>query len=440
MWFIEYLLFLAFVTFWPTNMNKTYTLLFCVLLMLSCTEEKETIHSRNDLKSTKDIEGVNFLISQGQWLGQLKISENKAIPFNFEVIQDSVFITNSDERIGALIKKEGDSLVIKMPVFDSEFHFTLSDYALSGFWHNYAKKDYKIPFSAEMKTTGLDDRFNISHDEKYTLFDGEWETIFSKGKEGEYKAIGVFNQDGQSIVGTFITQTGDYRFLQGNIANDSIFLSCFDGSHAFLFQGTLVDGTINGMFYSGSHWSEPWVATKNELFTLANPYSLTNQVKEEKLEFTFPNLERVNVSYPNEAYKNKVVIIQVLGSWCPNCMDETKFLTELHKSYQPEGLEIIGLAFEIPKNLNDKITRVKDLKSHFDSKYEFLIAGNASKKEAEKALPALSEISSFPTTIFIDKKGAIRKIHTGFYGPGTGAYYTEYVSEVKALVEELLNE
>ena len=94
----------------------------------------------------------------------------------------------------------------------------------------------------------------------------------------------------------------------------------------------------------------------------------------------------------------------------------------------------------MPVDLQDKITRVKDLKSHFKSDYKFLIAGNASKKEAEKAIPALSEISSFPTTIFIDKQGVIRKIHTGFYGPGTGDYYTQYVSEVKSLVEVLLNE
>ena len=90
--------------------------------------------------------------------------------------------------------------------------------------------------------------------------------------------------------------------------------------------------------------------------------------------------------------------------------------------------------------MKGKITRVKDLKEHFNSHYQFLIAGNASKKEAKTALPVLSEISSFPTTIFIDKKGEIRKIHTGFYGPGTGDYYTKYVSEVEMLVEELIHE
>ena len=408
--------------------------------MLSCSEQEKTHAHLNECEKLNPAKHDNFLIGQGQWIGQLSIKKNKKIPFNFEVIKDSVFIINSEERIGAKITHYGDSILIKMPVFDSEFHFTKTTIGLAGYWYNNAKINYKLPFSARLNKAGIKNRFGISQNNNYKIYDGEWETTFSQGSDEEYKAIAAFDQDQQYVAGTFITQTGDYRFLQGNISNDSILLSCFDGSHAFLFEGRLFDGVINGCFYSGSHWSEPWVSSKNELFTLANPYSLTNQVKEKKLEFTFPGIDGKNVSYPSKCYDDKVVIIQILGSWCPNCVDETRFFTALHNQYQHRGLEIIGLAFEVPEELSDKIARVKDLKSHFHSRYEFLIAGNASKKEAQKALPVLSEVSSFPTTIFIDKKGEIRKIHTGFYGPGTGNYYTKYVSEVNILVESLLSE
>ena len=421
-------------------MNKTCALFFCLILMLSCSEEIQKHTPLNEGEKLNHIKHDYFLIGQGSWIGRLNIKANKNIPFNFEVVQDSVFILNSEERIGAKISHYGDSMLIKMPVFDSEFHFIKTASGLSGYWHNNAKTDYKMSFTASLNTRGIKNRFGISQNNNHAIYNGEWETTFSPGREGEHKAIAAFKQDKQYVAGTFITQTGDYRFLQGNISNDSILLSCFDGSHAFLFEGILLDGIINGQFYSGSHWSEPWVSSKNKLFSLANPYSLTNQVIEEKLEFTFPGIDGKNVSYPNKRYEDKVVIIQVLGTWCPNCMDETKFFTALHKQYNPRGLEIIGLAFEVPEELRDKIIRVKELKSHFGAKYEFLIAGNASKKEAQKALPVLSEVSSFPTTIFIDKKGLIRKIHTGFYGPGTGDYYTKYVSEVSTLVETLLSE
>lgn len=404
-------------------MNKLGALFFSLILALSCSEEKQQKH----------------LVAQGQWIGQLAIKKNKKIPFNFEVVKDSVFIINSEERIGAKITQYQDSIRIKMPVFDSEFRFAKTKTGLIGYWYNNTKINYKLLFSARLNKEGVQNRFNVSHN-NYGQYEGEWKTTFSEGGEDEYAAIAIFNQEKQYVAGTFITQTGDYRFLQGNVSGDSILLSCFDGSHAFLFEGGLFDGIINGRFYSGSHWSEPWVSSKNELFTLANPYSLTNQVREEKLEFTFPSIDGKNVSFPNKRFDDKVVIIQILGSWCPNCLDETRFFTALHKKYQGKGLEIIGLAFEVPEKLSDKIARIKDLKSHFHSKYEFLIAGGASKKEAQKALPILSDVSSFPTAIFIDKKGMIRKIHTGFYGPGTGIYYAKYVSDVTALVEGLLVE
>ena len=381
-----------------------------------------------------------YLVAQGQWLGKLNNNRNKKIPFNFEVKKDSIFIINSEERIGARISIYKDSLRVKIPVFDSELRFIKTTDGLRGYWHNNTKTNQKLLFHAFLNQKGQKNRFNVGKNNTYSLYSGNWETTFSKGTKNEYKSLAIFHQEGEFATGTFITETGDYRYLQGNVCNDSIFLSCFDGAHAFLFEGSLIDNVIHGVFYSGLQWSEPWVSFKNDSFALTNPYLLTQKVSRERLEFTFPNIDGGNLSYPDKRFHNKVVIIQIFGSWCPNCVDETKFLAGLYDRYQDRGLEIIGLAFESPKKLSDKIARVKDLKSHTGSKYEFLIAGNASKKEAQNALPWLNEVSSFPTTIFVDKKGHIRKIHTGFYGPGTGEHYAKYTAEVDALIEGLLNE
>ena len=416
-------------------MNKLYSLFVCLILILSCSDQ-----AQSHAYLSGDEKQCNFLIPQGQWLGKLSNNENKKIPFNFEVKKDSIFIINSAERIGARISIYKDSLRVKIPVFDSELRFIKTKAGLMGYWHNNTKTNQKLPFNAFLNQKGEKNRFNVGKSNTYSLFSGNWETTFSKGTKNEYKSLAIFYQEGEFATGTFITETGDYRYLQGNVCNDSIFLSCFDGAHAFLFEGSLIDNVIHGVFYSGLQWSEPWVSFKNDSFALANPYLLTQQVARERLEFTFPNIDGGNFSYPNKSLHNKVVIIQIFGSWCPNCVDETKFLAGLYNRYQYRGLEIIGLAFESPKKLSDKIARVKDLKSHTGSKYEFLIAGSASKKEAKNVLPWLNEVSSFPTTIFVDKKGGVRKIHTGFYGPGTGEHYVKYTAEVDALVEALLSE
>jgi hypothetical protein len=62
------------------------------------------------------------------------------------------------------------------------------------------------------------------------------------------------------------------------------------------------------------------------------------------------------------------------------------------------------------------------------------------KRQAGEVFPMLNKIMSFPTTIFLDKKGEVRKIHTGFYGPGTGDYYTHYTDRIELFVSQLLDE
>lgn len=378
-------------------------------------------------------------IQKGYWLGKLSINETSYIPFNMIIDEDSVYFLNAGEKIGASIEEEENGLKeVKMPIFDSKLKFSVQDNKLFGYWYNYAKGDnYKLDFKAK-PVNNVSERFLVEKREDNAFFDGQWEITFSKGTPDEYKAIGIFNQDNQNVNGTFITETGDYRFLQGNIVGDSMYLSAFDGAHAFLFKAKLENDTIKGMFYSGSHWSEHWEGFLNSAFELRDPYSLTSVVNGEEIEFEFPDLEKQPFKYPDPKFTDKVVIIQLLGSWCPNCMDETKFMVELYNQYHERGLDIIGLAFEAPETLDKKIERVKDLKKHFHISYDLLIAGNADKKEAERSLPFLKNIVSFPTTIILNKDGQVERVHAGFYGPGTGAYYIKYMEDTKKLIEKLL--
>ena len=129
-----------------------------------------------------------------------------------------------------------------------------------------------------------------------------------------------------------------------------------------------------------------------------------------------------------------------MGSWCPNCMDETAYLVSLYNKFSGQGLEVISLAFEKSDNEETNLRSLKRLKEHFDVPYEILLAGMASKTEAAQKLPMLNHVLSFPTTIYIDRKGEVRRIHTGFAGPGTGEYYSEFVEETDRFVTQLLIE
>ena len=367
----------------------------------------------------------------------------ESLPFNFTLQnqEDKLLMTilNADEKIIIEnIELRTDSLIIKLPVFDSEFRLSVIDSnTLKGEWTNYYKSDnYRIACKAKF---GESNRFSGITEQFMKDIHGKYEVTFSPYSDSSFKAIGILNQSGNSLTGTFATETGDYRHLQGEFVNDSLFLSTFDGSHAFLFKAAFNDTILKGLFWSGTHWVENWTAKKNEEFELRNPDSLTF-IKEGfgSFDFSLKNLNGIPVSINDEQFKNKVKIVQIMGSWCPNCLDETYYLNDLYNRYNSKGLEVIAVAFERSRTKEKAIQNVKNLVSKVDVDYTVVMGGYTRNDNALDVFPMLNHIMSYPTTIFIDKEGEIRKIHTGFYGPGTGDYFEKFTKETETFITSLL--
>lgn len=386
-------------------------------------------------------------LKTGTWRGVLKTSAGEGIPFNFELADSAgkykLSIINGSERFAVPdVTTKGDSVFIKMPLFDSEFALAkASDGGLQGKWIKHLATDnVAMDFTATPNTQW---RFFKDKKPASANVGGRWSAIFGEGDKAD-TTVGEFKQEGNKLTGTFLTTTGDYRFLEGTVVGDSLYLSCFDGGHAYLFKAKVAgaDKIEGGKFYAGLSGTDVWQATKNEQAKLPDAYSLTAlKPGYKKLDFTFPDLDDKKVSINDERFKGKVVMVQILGSWCPNCMDETAYLVNYYKKYQPKGVEIIGLAYERTKDFDKSVKALTRLKERFDITYPILITGyTPDKGEAAKSLPGLSKVVGFPTTIIIDKKGDVRKIHTGFSGPATGEHYTEFINEFEKLTDELLAE
>jgi thiol-disulfide isomerase/thioredoxin len=384
----------------------------------------------------------------GMWRGIILLNAEKNIelPFNFEIKKVNakliVVIRNAQERITVdEVVFTKDSLNFKMPIFDTEFKTELiGDTILKGVWINHTKKENNtIAFIAKF---GNKNRFIVPMKRATNFYDGSWETTFSPESKDSSKAIGVFKYiPNSSIVeGTFLTETGDYRFLEGTETNGKLFLSCFDGSHAFLFIAEHNETEIiKGDFYSGSTWHENWVAKRNDTFQLHDPESLTYlKNPEEKIDFTFYNTKKQKVSLSDAKYKNKVVIIQIMGSWCPNCMDESAYLAKVYKQYNKKGLEIIALAYERTADSERATANIRRLMKKFDIGYDILLTGLTGKDKASESLPFLNGIMAFPTTIFLDKNHHVKSVYTGFSGPATGKAYEKYCLKTENLINNLL--
>jgi len=387
-------------------------------------------------------------IASGYWHTTLHLNDSTDLPVTFMVEKERkdyhIFVINAAEKIELQqVDRTRDSITLRFPAFRSELKCKiLNKKEVEGFWYNYAKgSDYRIPFIAKK---GDQSRFPILT--QSIDVSGQWEVTFDYNGKPE-KALGIFsplkthgaNNQQQMVQGTFLTETGDYRFLEGVTSNDSLNLSTFDGSHAFLFQSKLVNDTLWGQFYSGNHYHVNWHAVRNEHFELTDPDSLTYIVNQRPLTLSLPNLNNEIYSYPNASGQGKVTLIQIMGTWCPNCLDESRYLKEKKSTYGNQ-LQIISVAFEMPETLAGRIEKVQSFQQDLDLDFTFLIGGKASKKEALKQFPMLNEVISFPTLIFIDKTGDIRKIHTGFNGPGTGQYYKDFVTKTDKFIESLIQE
>lgn len=385
-------------------------------------------------------------LKPGVWRGTLKISATNEIPFNFEVStvngKSQLAIINSAERFKVTgIRSKGDSVFIHMPLFNSEFKLKLTGNALNGKWIKHlGEKDALMDFTAVYGETW---RFFKQPPKPAFNVGGRWLAIFdSDGRKDT--TVGEFKQAGAKLTGTFLTTTGDYRYLQGAVAGSKLYLSTFDGGHAFLFTADIRDDKtlLNGKFYSGASGMDTWAAVKNGKAQLPDAYSLTYLKPGDKtIAFTFNDINNKPVSLSDARFKNKVVIVQIMGSWCPNCMDETAYLVNYYKKYHPKGVEIVGLAYERTTDFTKSQGTLQQLKTRFNIPWPLLITGyTPAKGDPQKSLPMLADFKGFPTTIIIDKKGKVNKIHTGFSGPGTGVHYTEFTAEFEKLTNNLLAE
>jgi thiol-disulfide isomerase/thioredoxin len=239
-----------------------------------------------------------------------------------------------------------------------------------------------------------------------------------------------------------LTPTGDHRFLEGQVHGEEAQLSTFAGGLAYLYKVKVNrHGELEGDVWQGLASHSTVKAQRNENATLEGSEPDTQLTdRAARFDFTFRDLEGNEVSLSDPRFRDKVVVVTLGGSWCPNCHDEAAFLVPFYEEYQPKGVEIIALMFERHGEFERAAQAVRGYRKDLGIEFTTLIAGVSETEEASKALPTLTGIYGYPTTLVIDRIGTVRDIHVGFSGPATGKLYEEYIAEFRALIDQLLTE
>ncbi len=370
------------------------------------------------------------------------------LPFNLEMsyldkTHLKAVVINGDERIETTDIRtwhdkvsNRDSIQINFVEYESYIKACYRGDIMEGNFVISSKKDYQIQFVAKY---GQNFRFSQLTKTPVADISGRWATTFTD-EDGDTPAIGEFKQKGNKLTGTFLTETGDYRYLAGEVQANKLYLSCFDGSHAFLFEGKIdtTTGTIIGSFRSGKTYTATWVANRDDNKQLSDPEQLT-KASGKPVNFSFPSPEGQMITLDDPSLKGKVKILQVMGTWCPNCHDETRFLATYLSTHKDMPINVVALAFERHSDPTRAALTLRTYRDKMGITYPIVHAGMANKDSAALKLPFLDKIMSFPTTVFLDKNNRVRRVHTGFSGPATSEY-KRFTTDFDAFVRQLAAE
>lgn len=398
---------------------RFFLVVFGCILLISCNSE--------------DSEKLEL----GDYVGRLEVENNKYLPFNFSVTNDSTLVVqNSSEIVDFSIVYSKDSIFIKSKVFEGFIKGVLVENKINGFF-TIESLDRSVPFSSYKNNN----RFNIDFDENKKLTLNRWKFTFNPNKDNASFSVGIFNSIGENeISATFRTTTGDYGYMHGGYKENKIVLSTFNGSRAYLFEAEMNKDSIEGVMYAGNHSKTIVKGVLDNDFELSNEYSLTSlKVKNQKFDFSFENTLGKLISIDDKFYDGKSMVVQLMGSWCSNCLDESKFYVDYMNKNELKDIEFVALAFEYAKTKDNALNSIRKLKKQLGINYPILLAqyGSSDKSRALEKFPMLNKIISYPTTIFLDKNKDVIKIHTGFNGPATGEKYTEFINEFNSTIKFL---
>jgi thiol-disulfide isomerase/thioredoxin len=305
--------------------------------------------------------------------------------------------------------------------------------SLMGFYRNVGNRGPRtIPFRAARGTWPVQP--------PSSALAGSWDATFHPAERPSPRVIHLRATD-RGLEGTIVSNSGDYGVFWGGAVADSFAMTHFDGSFVYLLTGRLDGDTLRGVFHAGLRTQTPFVAVRSTGRPhLTPPTEVVRADTSGPFTFAFPSVDGGMVTSDDPRFRDKVVIVEILGTWCPTCHDSAPLMADLHRRYRDRGLEIVALAYEVTGDTAVDGAIVRRYRDKFGLTFPLLLAGVNDSDSPGETQPQLAGPIAFPTTIFLDRSGRVRKVHAGFYGPATGAAHRALVREFERTVEALLAE
>ena len=372
----------------------------------------------------------------GRW-DAIVVANGVEVPFPFELVADGSALKgsffNGERRITSTPGRlENGVLVLRFAQYAASLTATVKDGQLAGEYRR--ARSGPLPFRAVRASNARAATVNAPS------IAGTW-IVTAKSNKGESAWRFIAKQNGAEVSATILRVDGDTGTLTGSYRDGRYVLSHFSGARPLLLEVTpAADGTLtlkqNGQTELVAARED---APRAKAIGAPTDPALHTSVKNsaEPFQFSFPDLQGRIVSNTDPKFAGKVVLVNISGSWCPNCHDEAPFLASLYRKYRGKGLEIVALSFEEADQLANP-TRLRAFIDTYGLEYTVLLSGEP-EQLAEK-VPQAINLNAFPTTFILGRDGRVRAVHAGFPSPGSGEFYTKAERDMISQVERLLAE
>ena len=386
----------------------------------------------------------------GVWRGLIKNSSGEEVAFTLEVKREGdklvgSLVNGDDRTVSTGGSFEGNTLKLRYDFYDATLNATIDGDELNGtFTRQSRKRILERQLTAKRETGSPATSESSNSANSSGEISGEW--VMRVGEEPKISYWrAAFKQQGSRLRGTIIPLSGDWGEMTGSFENNQLTLNRFDGINCRVFKATLTpQGALEGFVDFGLFDPKRKVVAerltaenRSSVASLPDPANYTRMKNPaEPFRFSFPDPDGKTISSTDERFKNKVVIVTVTGSWCPNCYDEAPVLQEFYDRYRDRGLEVVALSFEYTGDAARDTRQLRAFAKRLGVKYPILYAG--SYEDTEKKLSQLDNFGAYPTAIYIGRDGKVKHIHAGFEGKATGESFTRLKAEMEALITGLL--
>src|SRR5947209_14485500 len=383
---------------------------------------------------------------QATWAGTIDLAQGKVhVPFRMVLDLRSgkpagYFLVADEKTPIPEITRQGDSLIFGFSEYGAEMRGMWNGARLNGTYIRHRTRgDTLLNFSAVPEVAS-----NIRTEVRSSgaeVPSGKYQVFFEGDDRSQSATLATFWMEGETLHGTFIAPDGDYGLLAGNPSGGKVLLNRFTGWQAIAITLEQRSGMWTGNYFF--HNDKPrgfTLSAQADIDSLPFPNRRTT-MKNPEAGFTFEGLSisGETIRSSNDRFKGKPLIVDIMGTWCHNCLDSGPLLDDLQKQYAKDGIQVMGMSFEISDDVDLAKKNLQLFKERNGLTYTMLFCGSLEDENVNKRLRGqLNNFFAYPTTLFVGRDGKVQAIHSGFKGPGTGEEYQAQIREFHELAEKLL--